>query len=160
MLKTAARILIILATVGGGSAGFMEVVAQFADSKATDATHTVLLWIGLTAYSLIIVAGLIFIHCADRTRTMLAALAIQIPWFDAPGLRYHLSSMAFFTLAFGSPPVGKDWSASLDYDLHSRVGFRVGGAPAGGWSIGINLFPLFVLLAWLLYTLKDQEGEV
>jgi hypothetical protein len=148
--------LIILVTVGGGFAGFLELAAKLADSKTTDARIFVLLWIGLAAYSLITVAGLIFIHNDRRTWTMFAALAIQIPWFDVPGLRYHLSSAAYITLVFGSRRSDVEWEASLD----SRLNLQAGGALTADWSVGINLFALFVFLIWLLYTMKEQGSEL
>jgi hypothetical protein len=155
MLKTSARFLIILVTVGGGFTSFLELAAQLTDSKSANALYFVLLWIGLAAYSLITAAGLIFIHRDRRTRTMLAALVIQIPWFNVPELQYHLSSAAYITLVFG-PRLGQaEWDASLD----SRVNLKVGSAATGDWNVGINLFALLVLFIWLLYTMEEQGGE-
>jgi len=151
MLKTSARFLIILVTVGGGFAGFLEIAAGLTDLKTIGALQAALLWAGLAAYSLIIIAGLIFIDRTHRTKTMLAALAIQIPWFDVPGLRYHLSSAAYITLVFGPHRDDIEWGASLD----SRLNLRLGGAPVSHWSIGINIFALFVFLVWLIYTMKE-----
>jgi len=58
-------------------------------------------------------------------------------------------------LAFGTGRRGIEWSASLD----SRLNFWVGGATTSDWTVGIKLFAAFVLLTWLLYTTKEQDGE-
>lgn len=156
MLKTAGRILIILVTVGGGTAGFLEIAAHLIDSKTTSAAALVLLWICLALYSLMIAAGLVFIYRPRRDWMMRAALLLQIPWIDLQGFRYHLSSFADWRVTLDSPPIGNAWSAAIHYGLGSDVGIRIGGAPAHGWSVGVNLFAIFVLLVWLLYTWKDE----
>jgi hypothetical protein len=162
LLKTSLKLLLVLVTVGGGFTGVLELFAKLTDTKATDAPVTALLWLGLAIFSLITIAGLMFVHSPHQTRTMFAAIAVQIPWFDLPGIKYHLSSAAYVAVTLG-PPVGVNrigTSIALSSQLDSLFQARIGGSPSGDWTIGINLFAVFILAIWWLYTSPNLAGEL
>lgn len=140
----------------------LELYSGLTDIKTTDARVTVLMWLGLGVFSLITTAGLMFVRSTHQTQAMLAAIAAQIPWFDLPGIKYHLSSMAYAALTFG-PPRGISRIGTyieLSCQLDSLFQVRIGGSPSGDWTIGINLFAVFILAIWWLYTSPKLSGEL
>jgi hypothetical protein len=159
MLKTFARLLLVLVTVGGGCTGVLSASDVLTHTKLPDWRFVAMVWTTLALYSLITAAGLMFVNSPRRTLTMLAAIAVQIPWFDLPGIEYHLPSVLYLAMTFG-PPHGAnrigtyiEWSAQIS----NRFDFRIGGSPGGDWSLGVNLFAVFVLILWLFYTRTNQR---
>jgi len=140
-LRTAIRLMLVLATVGGGFAGFLS--AEDALLKGSYVKTAIgLLWLALLLFSGISIAGLIFVTTSRVGRFMTLALSTMIPWLDLPGFKYQLTTVMYMTITFGPPNQLFGWSASLG----SGFEIRLGGSPSGYSSFGINLFAVLLLL--------------
>ena len=155
LIRTAIRLMLVLATVGGGFAGILAAVNVFWNtnwnSNADSGRLLGLLWFGLLMYVVVTTAGLMFVITERVGRFMMLTLASMVPWVDLPGVGYQFTSVMYTAITFG-PPRGAtrigayiEWSAQLG----SQYQFRIGGSPDANWSLGVNLFAvLLVLLAW------------
>ncbi|HTW78164.1 MAG TPA: hypothetical protein VME23_01345 [Terracidiphilus sp.] len=148
----AIRIVLVLATVGGGFAGILAAANGFWTTNVADNRLLELLWFSLVTYSIITIAGLIFVIRGRVGRFMMLALGSMVPWIDLPGIEFHLTSVMYTAITFGPPhSAGRigayfEWSAQLG----SQFQLRIGGSPNGDWNLGINLFAVLLLLfAWI-----------
>lgn len=153
MMKTWLRLPLVLIAVGGGWTGVLATIQLFGDLSSRGLRYTLIVLIFFALYSFLTAAGLWFVYDANKTRPMLLAFALQIPWVDLPGFKYQVFSLLYAAMTFG-PPQGRgrigtyiEWSANLG--THGE--FRVGGLPEGAWSVGINLFALLITLILLRY---------
>jgi hypothetical protein len=165
-MKTWIRVLLVLGAVGGGCSGVVAALPLFSSLSAQGLRYALFVFIVFTVYSSLVAAGLLFVYDANRIRPMLFAFALQIPWVDLPGFRYQIYSLLYAAVTFG-PPHGNsrigtyvEWSANLG----THVELRIGGLPAGNWSVGANLIALLFVLLLLRYTsttygLKSQVPE-
>jgi hypothetical protein len=152
-MKTWARVLLVLAAVGGGCSGVVAALPLFSSLSTQGLRYALFVFIVFAVYSSLVAAGLLFVYDANRTRPMLLAFALQIPWVDLPGFRYQIYSLLYAAVTFG-PPHGNgrigtyiEWSANLG----THVELRIGGLPVGDWSVGANLFALMIALLLLRY---------
>lgn len=164
MMKAWLRLPLVLVTVGGGCAGVLASIQLFGGPSSLGVRHTGapshlgLRWalmelICFGVYSFLTAAGLWFVYDANKTRPILFAFALLIPWVDLPGFRYQIYALLYAAMTFG-PPHGNgkigtyvEWSANLG----THVDLRIGGLPEGNWSVGLNLFALLIVLILLWY---------
>jgi len=76
----AIRIVLVLATVGGGFAGILAAANGFWTTNVADNRLLELLWFSLVTYSIITIAGLIFVIRGRVGRFMMLALGSMVPW--------------------------------------------------------------------------------
>lgn len=152
-IRTTIRLVLVLATVGGGFAGILAAANGFWTTNVSDGRLLGLLWLSLLIYVVITIAGLQFVITARVGRFMTLALASMVPWIDLPGVEYHLTSVMYTVITFGPPrDAGRigayfEWSARLG----SLFQFRIGGSPEGNWNLGINLVGLLLVLLASIY---------
>jgi len=145
IIKTWLRLTLVTMTVGGGLAGVTLVVQHF----SSDGGHWPGYLLSFALYTYAITSGLIFVHDPRRTRALLVALALQIPWLSSPLIAYEFAAGFRCTVAVigGSFKWGVTWLGA-NYEL--------GLLEDNPWGVGVNLFAvvMFVLLWWSVKTPK------
>src|SRR5260370_6416 len=68
----------------------------------------------LIAYIYVTAAGVIFWRQPNKTRPLMCALAIQIPWISPPGLVYKFSAGLYIFVAIIAEHHGDKYSAGLN----------------------------------------------
>ena len=93
-------------------------------------------------YGFIIVSGLLFVQDARKTRPLMVALAIQIPWLSTPVLVYRLAAGLHLTVGF----IGTSGNLSLTskFLLGSTWEFALGRDDNVG--LGVNLVALLLVM--------------
>jgi hypothetical protein len=149
-MKTWLRLLLVVATVGGGFTG-LSVTASAFSAFVEHGLFSELIGFGFIAlYAFVTAAGLLFVYNPRRTQPMLAAIALQIPWVSLPVFEYHFAAASYVALILVLPQgpglIGTDfdWGAQLG----AYAQFRFGDLQRGPSKVGINLFAvlLYVLL--------------
>jgi hypothetical protein len=150
-MKTWLRLLLIVATVGGGYTGFSITAGTFS-SFIPHGPFTEL--IGLTfmaLYAFVTAAGLLFVYDPCWTRPMLVAIALQIPWVSLPVFEYHFAAASYVAATLGPPrQAGQLLTYALTADLGADFKFRFASVLSGPWSVGINLFAVLLYVLLLL----------
>jgi hypothetical protein len=149
-MKTWLRLLLVVSTVGGGFTGFSLAANGFSSFME----HGLATGLGgltiMALYGFVTAAGLLFVYDSRRTRPMLAAIALQIPWVSLPVFEYHFAAASYIAITLVLPQgpgligTNVEWSALLGADCK----FRFASVLEGPSSVGINLFAvlLYVLL--------------
>lgn len=153
MMKTWLRILLVLLAVGGGCSGIVVILPLISSLSTLGLRNTLAVLILFAVYLSLAAFGLLFVRNPNRTRPLVFAFALQIPWVDFPGFRYQIFSLLYAAMTFG-PPHGNgrigtfvQWSANLG--THAEI--RIGGLPEGNWNVGVNLFAMLIAFLLLKY---------
>lgn len=161
-MKTLLRLLVVLATVGGGCTGILCSVPLLDSLRGNGLRYALAVFIAITVYSLITASGLLFVFDANRTLPLVFAFAMQIPWIDVPGFRYQIFSLLYAAITLG-PPHGNDrfgffleWTANLG--THAEI--RIGGFAGGDWSLGVNLFAMLMAIFLRQYGRASKTSPV
>ena len=91
-MKLWLRLLFITITVGGGFTGFVLTFQSLFNSPHQRPLNVLLTIIFLALNAYVFVSGLLFVRDEQRTRPVMAALAIQIPWISSPLMVYKFAS--------------------------------------------------------------------
>ncbi len=148
-MKTWLRLLLVVATVGGGFTGLILTANAFGSFIERGLAAELISLAFIALYAFVIVAGLLFVYDPRRTRPMLVAFVLQIPWVSLPVFEYHFSAAAYVAATLGPPQrVGEIVTYGLIADFGADFKFRFASVLEGPWSVGINLFAvlLYVLL--------------
>jgi hypothetical protein len=142
-MKTWLRLTLITVTVGGGFAGVVVTLQALLGSQGQRAFNLPLMCVFLLLYVYVTVSGLLFVHKPEQTRPLIAALAIQIPWISSSLIVYKFAAALHAVFSIRSPE-----AAGLRFDTEILLGsgWRFAWLQENPWSIGINLFPLAILL--------------
>ena len=102
--------------------------------------------VSFAVYSFLTIAGLWFVYDANKTRPILFAFALLLPWVDLPGFRYQIYSLFYAAMTFG-PPHGNgkigtyvEWSANLGTHVDLRI--AVSPRAIGAWDSTCSRFSL------------------
>jgi hypothetical protein len=148
-MKTWLRLLLVLATVGGGFAGLSTTTEVFGTLKEHGLAVELVGLTSITLYAFVIASGLLFVYDSRLTGPMLVAFALQIPWVSLPLFGYHFAAASYAVVTLGPPQwAGQIVTYGLSADLGAYFKFRFAAPQEGPWSVGINLFAvlLYVLL--------------
>ena len=157
-MKIAIRVVLILATVGGGFAGFLAVLSAFWGRDLRDSRLLGILCFGLLVYSIITIAGLMFAITGRAGRNLTLAFAGMVPWVDLPGIEYHLTCALYAAVTVGPPHDAKQIATyEFSAQMGSQFQFRMGGPPHGEWSLGINLFAVLLMILLTVYNRQTRE---
>jgi hypothetical protein len=148
LMKTWLRMTVVLMTVGGGFAGVLITANQLFHLEGHGVAYAILVSIFFLLYAFVATSGLMFVHDPRRTRPVLVALALQIPWVSGPIFAYQFASGLFAAMTVGTPE--EAGRMNLHFGLNAQIGsqFSVAGFQEIPWSLGVNLIPflIFVLL--------------
>lgn len=145
-MKSWLRLTLITMTVGGGFTGFVLTFQSLTNSPGQSPINLLIIAVFLAAYAYVTIAGLIFVHDAQRTRPLFVALAIQIPWFSSPIIVYRFAAGLLAVLSVGGPSEAGTFGLKLGANALLGCSFRFQIAQENPWSIGINFFPLVMLV--------------
>jgi hypothetical protein len=110
-----------------------------------------LLMVFIGLYGLVTASGLIFVHDPKRTRPLVTAIALQIPWISSPIFVYHFAAAACAAITLGTPEetgrIGVHFGGSSFFGANFLV--RLGSNLDVPFSVGVNVVAV-VLLGLLL----------
>ena len=148
-MKPWLRLLLVMASVGGGFAGMALTTVEFAHAHSAVRVMLSMLFLGL--YGFVTASGLIFVHDPKRTRPLVAALALQIPWISSPVFVYQFAAALCAAITLGTPEetnrIGIHFGGSLFFGAHFQ--FRFGSSVDVPISVGVNVAALVLLFLLL-----------
>src|SRR5689334_8995854 len=100
-MKTWLRLALITMTVGGGFTGIVLTLGLLFHSEDPGLLHLVLIIVFLALYIFVVASGLLFVCDPQRTRPLLAALAVQVPWISTPLIVYKFAAGLHTVVAVG-----------------------------------------------------------
>ena len=145
-MKIWLRMMIVLMTVGGGFAGVLITADQLFHLNGHGATDAILIVIFFLLYAFVTTSGLIFVHDPHRTRPILVAFALQIPWVSCPIFVYQFASVLHVAVTVGEPEVAGNVGFHLGFSAQFGSLFRVAGFQEIPWSLGVNLIAVLMLV--------------
>jgi hypothetical protein len=157
-MKTWLRLLLVALTVGGGFTGLTYTLNAFGGFEKYGLAAELVGLAFMALYAFVIVAGLLFVHDLHCTRPLLVAIALQIPWVSLPVFEYHFAAGLYAAVTLGPPQLaGQFVTYGLTGDLGANWKFRFASVLEGPWSLGINLFALFIYVLLRLSLRKTSR---
>jgi len=145
-MKTWLRLTLITMTVGGGFTGAVLTFQSLLNSPKQSSFNLLLLAVFTAVYAYVTVAGLIFVHNPQRTRPLITALAIQIPWISSPMIVYKFAAGLLAVLSVGCPDGAGTFGFEFGWKILMGSSFQFALAQKNPWSIGINFVPLAIFV--------------
>jgi hypothetical protein len=147
-MKTWLRLTIVLMTVGGGFAGVLITADRLFHLNGHGAAYAIILAIFFLLYAFVTTSGLMFVHDPHRTRPVLVALALQMPWVSCPIFVYQFASGLYAAVTVGEAEVAGNIGFHLGWIAQFGSLFRIAGFQDIPWNLGVNLIAvlMFVLL--------------
>ena len=153
-MKPWLRLTLITATVGGGFTGIAVTFQALLDPR--NQSPLLLMGFFLALFTYVTVSGLIFVQNPERKRPLIAALAIQIPWISSPFVVYEFAAGCRAVLSLRMP---EQVGLPIDTYIPLGSGWRFFLLQSNPWSIGINIFPLVILVS-LLRSIRAPHSVV
>lgn len=159
-MKTWLRLLLVLMSVGGGFTGIVLVGEKLFDFSKNGILGTTLFVAFFGLYSFVTASGLLFVYDSNRTRPLVIALAMQIPWVSCPVFVYQFASGMHAAVTLGTPDETSRFGLHLGWNLlfGTHFQFRVGGFHDIPWTFGVNVVAL-VLLGAVLKSVRNLEPK-
>jgi hypothetical protein len=146
IMKPWLRLLLVTVSVAGGFTGMGVVIANFANAHSAVQMTLWVVFLGL--YGFVTISGLIFLYDPKRTRPLVAALALQIPWISSPVLVYQFAAGVLAAITLGTPEetdrIGVHLGGSLLFGAHFQ--FRLGSNVDVPISVGVNVVAVVLLV--------------
>lgn len=161
-MKTWLRLLLVTVTVGGGFTGIV-LTSNLLGSGGHGAMQIVIILLFMTLYAFVTMSGLLLVHDESRTRPVLTALALQIPWVSSPVMVYQFASGLHAAFTVGTPEdtdrIGIHFGWNLLFGTHFR--FRLGAYRESPSAFGVNAvaLALFILLLRSRQHLRGEERQ-
>jgi hypothetical protein len=144
-MRTWLRLLLVVLKVGGGFTGLSSTVGAFGTFEKYGLFAELVGLVFMALYLFVVTAGLLFVHDSRRTRPLLVAFALQIPWVSLPVFEYHFAAGLYAAVTLGPPKLaGQLFTYELTGDLGANWKFRFASVLEGPWSLGINVFALLI----------------
>jgi hypothetical protein len=143
-MKTWLRLTLITMTVGGGFAGVVFASQTLFTSHGQKPLNLLVMVGFIALFAYVTVSGLMFVNDPQRTRHLIVALAIQIPWISSPFLVYKFATGFHAVLGIASPEGMFGIKLEASALLGSSFLFALG--QDNPWSMGINVFALVMLI--------------
>jgi len=163
-MKTWLRLLAVLMTVGGGFVGVTITFNLFGGPNKGGSPEAVVASIFMALYGFVVAAGLLFVYDPRRTRPMLVAFALQIPWLSLPVFEYRFAAGLNAVVAFGPSQAAQGALSMIHFGGASETAFRFsfGTLQEGPWRIGINLVAalLYILLWMSVRTSSKRQNHI
>lgn len=142
-MKPWLRLLLVTASVGGGFTGIAGITGSFANAHS--AGQVILLVVFLGLYGFVTASGLIFVYDPKRTRPLVAAIALQIPWISSPVFVYQFAAAVCATISLGTPDEADrlHFMWSVFFGAHFQV--RFGLSLDVPFSVGVNVAAVALL---------------
>jgi cytochrome b561 len=127
--------------VGGEFTGVAITLQLLCGPQAQRPANFILISGFLALFTFVTVSGLLFVHNPRRTRPLVVATAIQVPWFSSPFVAYKFAAGFQVTVVFiggrfnGGFQLGSDFQFNLLQQLP--------------WGVGFNVFALVILVLLL-----------
>lgn len=161
MMKPWQKNVHLIASIGGGFAGFLTTFIPFGQQPfSVGLLLLVLLFMSLFGYG--IYAGLKFAANTVDDRSLLIFYALQIPWLTSPVLSYQLASVGQITFGF------RGFSIHAQYYLGSNWFCSVFQPNTFGLGVNFLALGLFIFLlgerrkralVGLAATPRAEEGD-
>ena len=148
-MKTWLRLTLITVTVGGGFTGSVLTFQSLIGSRSQKPLILLVISVFFALNVCVTVCGLMFVHDPGRTRPILVALAVQIPWISSPLVVYKFSTGFNAVLSLGSPERAGDFAFQLGWASFLGRSWKFALFEGNEWRIGINVFALVIfILLW------------
>lgn len=149
IMKLWLRVILILASVGGGFTGAVMTLDIFLHSAHGVVNH-IFVTVFLALFIFVTASGVLFSLDYRRARLLLISLAIQIPWISTPVIVYKFATGIYAALTLGN--VAGTGRIGIRFWTEMRLGstFRFSWwSDVNPWGIGINWVALLLfLLLW------------
>ncbi|HTX74851.1 MAG TPA: hypothetical protein VMD29_01510 [Terracidiphilus sp.] len=145
-MKTWLRLLLVTLTVGGGFTGAAAMLEAMRNARGFPQLLVLIVFLGL--YGFVVVSGLILVWNPARTRPVLAALALQVPWLSSTVLTYNFASGMCLEIALGPPQETGRFGLYAAWYMHFGAYFRfhVGGSGDDPLAFGVNVIALVLFI--------------
>jgi hypothetical protein len=153
-MQTWLRLTLITMTVGGGFAGVVFASQLLFTAQGQKTGSLLIIAVFFALYAFVTVSGLIFVHDPRRTRLLIVAFILQIPWISSPLIVYRFAAGCHAVIGIVFP----DEKAPLRIDASAFLGsgFTASLFQENRWSISINLVALLMLI-WLLRSIRTPK---
>jgi hypothetical protein len=96
-------------------------------------------------YAFVIAGGLVFVYDPCRNQFLQIALLLQVPWISSPFLLYRFACASYAIVSAEPPQAGR---VGLHFGWVAQFGSQanVGIFQGDGWSLGVNLFAVLLLV--------------
>ncbi len=145
-MKPWLRLTLITMTVGGGFTGVVLTLESLLNSPTLSPFNLLIMVFFLALYAGVTASGLVFVNNPQLTGPIIAALAVQIPWISSPLLVYKFAAGLHLVLSAGSPTEPGTFGFKFGWEILLGSSFRFALLQQNPWSVGINLFPLVILI--------------
>lgn len=137
-MKPWLRLTLITMTVGGGFTGFVLTFQSLLNPQSQQPAYFVFMTAFLAFYAFVTISGLLFVQNPRRTRLLLVALVLQIPWISSPLIAYQFTAGFHVTVGLiGGSLIAEFWLGSYwQFSLFQEL----------SWGAGVNLFALLMLV--------------
>ena len=157
-MKTWLRLLLVTVTVGGGFTGIV-LTSNLLGSGGHGAMQIVIVLLFMALYAFVTVSGLLLVLDESRTRPVLTALALQIPWVSSPVMVYQFASGLHAAITLGTPEdtdrIGIHLGWNFLFGTHFQ--FRVGTYQETPLALGVNAVAVALVIFLLRYSRDEQR---
>ena len=153
-MKTWLRLVLITMTTGGGFTGVVLTFQSLFHSE-----HWFVFLVFLFFYVFVTISGLWFVYDPRKTRPLIVALAIQIPWISTPLVVYKFAAGLHAVISVGAPREAGNIGVHLGGELLLGSSFRFSVSQDTPCTIGINLSAL-LLLVLLWQSIQTPKSEL
>ncbi len=144
-MKPWLRLLLVTASVGGGFTGIVLSIGIFANAHSAGQLILCVVFLGL--YGFVTASGLIFVYDPKRTRPLVAAFALQIPWLSSPVFVYQFAAAICSAITLGPPEevdrIGVHFGWGLFFGAHFLI--RFGSSMDVPVGVGVNVAAVVLL---------------
>jgi len=152
-MKNWLRLTLVVATVGGGFAGFSMTAAAIFSPQSHGST-TLFYALIAALYLFVLISGLVFIHNPARTTPILIAMVIQIPVVSSPIIVYQFAAGLLVVVAVNLSDPGV--SGTIRFGYQCQLFFL----QATSWSAGINIFAAVLAVLLLKQPRKTKTEQL
>jgi len=158
-MKAWLRLTLIAMTVGGGFAGFLNTFQALTQTSDGGPSNFLLAVAFFGLYIFVFVSGLMFVHDPQRTRPLMGAIAIQIPWISSPLVVYKFSAGAHAVISIGGAEKPGNFGIRLLGEGLLGVYWKVALLQDNPWRFGVNVVALG-LLVLILRALRTHRYAI
>ena len=146
IMKTWLRLTLVTVSVGGGVTGVYATASALTQLGNRQPLHIVLLCAFLLLFAFVTAAGLAFVNNPDRTGMLQAALVLQIPLISSPIIVYRFVCALIAAVSLAQLGDSSRIGLHFGYELRMQTLFKASIRQDDPWELGVNLFPLFLLV--------------
>ncbi len=147
---------LICLSVGGGFSGAALSLTLLRNAKLMPALIPIVF---IFMYGFVAAAGVMFALDRRKTKPLLTAFALQIPYLGSPWLTYKFGAGLIAAGFIGGPSAADNIGVRVGGEWFFGAFWRFGLMENAPWVLGVNIVPLAILIILRRAALQNQELE-